>query len=246
MKVGLIGNTKVTKSGLERLLNEGYDVTYVFGLPEKKAKNKVNYVPLEDFCYRNGVIFDNSNEWANLVKTKLDLVICLGDSRIVPEDVLSAHKVIGNHGAILPYVQGGASYVWGRMLNTGKWGISIMELDKVVDSGRILVTKEFSYSPDCTMEMFCDIADSLTVEALFDYLNGSYTAKENAKWDVKVARHTDSEFVIDILKSTLNNNLNIYLPPRRPKDSRLKEQWKQNFMQSFKKANNGPYPRWFE
>ena len=61
-----------------------------------------------------------------------------------------------------------------------------------------------------------------------------------------MARHTDSEFVIDILKSTLNNNLNIYLPPRRPKDSRLKEQWKQNFMQSFKKANNGPYPRWFE
>ena len=33
------------------------------------------------------------------------------------------------------------------MLNTGTWGISIMELDKVVDAGKILVTKEFQYQP---------------------------------------------------------------------------------------------------
>ena len=94
--------------------------------------------------------------------------------------------------------------------------------------------------------MFCDIADSLTIEALFDYLNGSYTAKENAKWDVKINKHTDSEFVVDMLKRALDNNLNIYLPPRRPKDSQVKEKWKSSFVKLFKKANSKPYPEWFE
>ena len=46
MKIALIGNTKQTKIGLERLVEEGYEVTHVFGLPEDKASNKVNFVSL--------------------------------------------------------------------------------------------------------------------------------------------------------------------------------------------------------
>ena len=154
--------------------------------------------------------------------------------------------MIGNHGAILPYVQGGASYVWGRMLNTGKWGVSIMELDKVIDSGRILVTKEFSYDTNCSMNDFCDTADDLTVEALFEYLNGSYEVKENSKWNIKIKKHLSSQFVVDILRKTLDNGYNIYLPPRTPKESKVDEDWRSDFIEAFKKANSKPYPEWFE
>lgn len=246
MKIALIGNTKQTKIGLERLVKEGYEVTYVFGLPEDKAVNKVNFISLNDFCLEHNIVLDTSNKWDNLLDVNSDLVICLGDSRIVPERVLERHKVIGNHGAILPYVQGGASYVWGRMLNTGTWGISIMELDKVVDAGKILVTKEFQYQPECTMEEFCDHADRLTIDALFEYLRGDYEPRENSKWNVKVARHTDSQFVVSILRKTLESGKNIYLPPRRPIDSSVDAKWEDEFIDAFKKANNSPYPRWTE
>lgn len=246
MRIAVIGNTKQTIKGLYRLVKEGHEVIYVFGLPEENIKNKVNFVSLSDFCLEHNIMLDSSSDWKNLLDLELDLVICLGDSRIVPESVLVKHKVIGNHGAVLPHVQGGASYVWGRMLNTGKWGISIMELDKVVDAGKILVTKEFLYEPNCSMEEFCDIADSLTIEALFEYLNGDYEPRENSKWNVKIARHTDSKFVVDILRETLDNGSNIYLPPRRPVDSNIKYEWGDRFIESFKKANNFPYPRWTE
>jgi len=246
MKIAVTGNTKQTKIGLERLVEEGYEVNYVFGLPEDKAANKVNFVSLGDFCSKHNISLDTSNNWDNLLDLELDLVICLGDSRIVPTRVLIKHKVIGNHGAVLPHVQGGASYVWGRMLNTGKWGISIMELDEVVDAGKILVTKEFSYKLNCSMEDFCDTADNLTIEALFEYLNEDCEPSENSKWNVKIARHTDSKFVVDVLSKTLENGLNIYLPPRRPVDSSVKSEWGDDFVKSFKKANNSPYPRWAE
>lgn len=246
MKITVIGNTKQTKIGLERLVKEGYDVTYVFGLPETKASNKVSFVPLDDFCLDHNIVLDTSDNWDNLLDIDSDLVICLGDSRIVPERVLEKHKVIGNHGAVLPYVQGGASYVWGRMLNTGTWGISIMELDKVVDAGKILVTKEFQYHPECSMEEFCDNADRLTIDALFEYLSGDHEPRENSKWNVKISRHTDSKFVVDILRETLENGKNIYLPPRRPIDSEINHEWGEEFVDAFKKANNSPYPRWTE
>ena len=246
MKVAIIGNTKQTKIGLERLIKEGYEVCCVFGLPKEEAANKVNFVSLDNFCLEHNITLDTSNNWNNLVDLDLNLVICLGDSRIVPECVLKKHNVIGNHGAILPYIQGGASYVWGRMLNTGKWGVSIMELNKVVDAGKVLVTKEFSYEPGCSMKEFCDIADNLTIDALFDYLNGDYKPKENSKWNIKIARHTDSMLVVDIIEKILDNKLNIYLPPRKPTDSNIKLHWNSDFVDCFKKANNYPYPRWIE
>ena len=55
------------------------------------------------------------------------------------------------------------------------------------------------------MEEFCDHADRLTIDALFEYLSGDYEPRENSKWNVKVARHTDSQFVVGILRKTLES-----------------------------------------
>jgi hypothetical protein len=85
------------------------------------------------------------------------MVISLGDSRYVPPFIIEKFKVIGNHGAILPSVQGGASLVWGRMLNNGVWGVSLMELDKKIDNGTILKTSSFNYELDSDMNSFCDM-----------------------------------------------------------------------------------------
>jgi methionyl-tRNA formyltransferase len=246
MKIAVVGNTKQTLKGLSRLIEEKYNVVYVHGLSSEKAKSKVNSVCLREFCNTHNIVLDKSNDWNNLLNLEVDLIICLGDSRIVPSKVLSKQNVIGNHGAILPFVQGGASYVWGRMLNTGKWGVSIMELGEIVDSGKILATKEFLYEPDCNMEVFCDAADNATVELLFEYLDGKHTPTENSKWNVKIARHTDTKFVTDMLRCTLEEGKNIYLPPRRPIDSILKDGWGEKFTKLFKIANNKPYPRWYK
>ena len=72
MKIALIGNTNQTKIGLERLVKEGYEVTHIFGLPEDKAVNKVNFVPLSDFCLEHSIVLDTSNRWDNLLDIDSD------------------------------------------------------------------------------------------------------------------------------------------------------------------------------
>ena len=225
-----------------------YKITCLFGLPDKDLVGKVNSVKMDSFCTENKIYLDKSNDWDSFhslcLERCVDMVITLGDSRIVPKKIVDGFEVIGNHGAILPNVQGGASLVWGRMLNNYRWGVSIMRIAERVDGGEILKTKEFSYKPETTEEEFVAISDKIAGELLIEVLKGNFEPKENQRWDIRISKHTDSYRVKEILEYCLENNLSIYLPPRIPEDGKIKSEWPEDFKESFKIANNSPYPKW--
>ncbi len=248
-KLAFTGGTKLTLKCMEEILKlDNFKIVGIFGLSEEKKKGKVNSTNLDGFCEANNIILNKSEDWKSFHsfchQQGIDMIITLGDSRIVPKDIVDDFEVIGNHGAILPYVQGGASLVWGRMLNTGSWGISIMRIEKKVDSGQILKTKEFSYTPYTTEAGFVRIADQLTLEALLEVLNGEFEPLNNKKWDIRISKNTDSLNVCEIYEYCVKNNLCVYLPPRTPADGLVKQEWPEDFKKSFKIANNVPYPNW--
>jgi methionyl-tRNA formyltransferase len=249
-KIAITGSTVLTLNSMKKILSLGFNIIYVFGIPDKNLKNKTNSIDLQEFCSKNKIVLDKSNDWKNCYefckKNDVDLIITLGDSRILPSYLVGEFKTIGNHGALLPDVQGGASLVWGRMIDMGTWGISIMEIGEKVDSGNILKTKSFSYNKETTEEEFTKIADSLTVDALIEVLIGDYCVTENKKWQVRISKGTDSHKASQMLKFCLKNNLPVYMPPRNPTDGIVDPQWPKEFTTSFKIANNYPYPMWTE
>ena len=247
-KIAITGNTKLTLKSMQAILQSPkFEILYVFGISQSNMVTKTNAVNMESFCNDNNIILDKSENWDNLYdfckSHDIDCVITLGDSRIVPANIVSEFEVIGNHGAVLPDVQGGASLVWGRMLNTGSWGISIMRLGVRVDSGDILKIKRFSYDK-ISEEEFTEQADDLTVEALIQVLNKDFIPFENKHWSVRVAKHTDSFDAINIMRHCMENNIPIYMPPRKPSDGKVKDTWPDDFVESFKIANDKPYPKW--
>lgn len=243
INVGITGNTKLTLKCMEAI-KAVVNIRYVHGLPDHKLKDKANSANLDSFCTDNNIILDKSDDWNNLLFQDLDLVISLGDSRIVPASVLAKHKVIGNHGALLPSIQGGASLVWGRMLHTGKWGVTIFELEEKVDAGDVLVLKPFEYDVEGTMEEFVNLADDKTVEALLDFLMGNYCRTPNKKWDIRIAKHVDSTLGVRVLSQAIESGANIYMPPRTPADGLVRDEWSDSFVKKFKIANSSPYPNW--
>ncbi|MAG26596.1 hypothetical protein CMI47_13720 [Candidatus Pacearchaeota archaeon] len=250
-KVAFTGNTKLTLKGIKALSDfTNFDIKSVFGIKDEDSHKKVNHVFLDDFCLKNKIdLFKNDdwNEFHNFCSNQnVELIIALGDSRIIPENIINSFKVIGNHGAILPNVHGGASLVWGRLLNSKEWGISIMEIDKKVDSGKILKIKKINYDKDCSELEFTEKCDDVTIEALIEIVSNDYEVIENKKWDVRVSKHTDSFQTINILKYCLENNLNVYLPPRTKNDGIINKNWSSDFINTFKIANNNPYPKWIE
>tara|TARA_R100001440_G_scaffold74334_1_gene99715 strand:+ start:145 stop:918 length:774 start_codon:yes stop_codon:yes gene_type:complete len=248
-KVAITGNTKLTLESMKMISDlDNFEILYVFGLPHDKLSGKVNSVHLDKYCEENDIFLDKTNEWKNCLKfceeNEIGLIITLGDSRIVPKAITDNFKVIGNHGAILPEVQGGASLVWGRMLESCEWGISIMKIEGRVDSGDILKIKKFNYSPTLTEAQFVNICDNLTVQALKEVLLGDYEITQNKRWDIRISRGTDSYKTYQIFKYCIENKLNIYLPPRSPSDGVVNSQWPDDFKQKFKKACDAPYPKW--
>ena len=244
MNIGLVGNTKLTKKALISFLEMGEKVRYVFGLPPEKLKSKVNAVDLVEICKANNIEYDCSGNWLNLCDQRLDLIVVLGDSRIVPPMVLENNHVIGNHGAALPQVQGAATLVWARMLNLGYWGVSIFELEGQIDSGRVLCTDTFDYHENCTMEEFVNMSDNLTIACLEKVVLGDYDPTGNKKFDLRVSKHADSEKSTEILRKSLELGLNVYMPPRTPEDSVVNLSWDPDFIKVFKLANSDPYPTW--
>ena len=250
-KIAITGNTLLTLKCMKKILQlSNYKIICVFGLPNNKLKTKTNSIDLKPFCDDNNIVLIQSDDWDEFYDfckiEKIDKVITLGDSRIIRKNIVNSFDTIGNHGAVLPDVQGGASLVWGRMLNTGRWGISIMKIGEKVDSGDILKVKRFSYSSDTTELQFTTLADDLTADALVEVLRGNYLVMKNKRWSVRVAKHTDSHSAIKILKFCKNNNLPIYLPSRTPDDGYVIDSWPREFIDVFKIANNAPYPKWKE
>ena len=253
--VAVIGNTKLTLLALEKCLTPLMKVEALFSLNEKDTTKKTNGIDLKDFCNKNNISFINNNDWDQFnsvcIKKGVTIVFVLGDSRIVPKSFLNNYPlIIGNHGAMLPSVKGGASLVWGRMINNGSWGVSLFKLGSGVDTGPILARQSFNYR-EISMEDFVNRADQLTVDLLevlcLKIINNEPLEEiENSPWSVKVAKHTDSQQVCKIIKHCIKNKINIYLPPRTIEDSLINEDWNTEFQDEFKAANSLPYPMWKE
>ena len=252
-KVAVIGNTKLTLLALEECLVPEMEVISLFSLDKESTAKKTNGVDLQPFCKKNNIHYLDNNNWDEFnsvcIRGGVRTVFVLGDSRILPKKFLNNHPVIiGNHGAILPDVKGGASLVWGRMINSGFWGVSLFKIEHGIDTGPILARESFAYE-DVSMEEFVSIADKLTVKLLKNIcskIKNDETLEEieNEHWSIKIAKHTDSQEVCRIASHCLKNEITIYLPPRTPKDSYLKQEWNLDFKEQFKKANNLPYPIW--
>lgn len=250
-KVAITGSTLLTLNSMREIIKlKKYKIIYVFGISDENKLKKTNSVDLKLFCKQNNILLDESEDWKSChtfcTDKDIDLIISLGDSRIVPNNIVNNFEVLGNHGARLPSVQGGASLVWGRLLNYYYWDVSIMKLRERVDSGEILKSRQFHYHENTTEREFTTRADSETVEILIEVLKGNFKPIENKKWQVRIAKHTDSYLAVEILKFCLDNQIPIYLPPRTPKDGIIKKHWPKDFIDVFKKANNCPYPKWSE
>ena len=167
MNIGIVGNTSLTEKLIKFLLGQRENIKYVFGLTDEEIEKKVNAADLKTLCLENDINYIQSNDWGLILDEEVDLVYEMGDSRFVPPVFVNRHYVIGNHGAILPYVQGGASLVWGRMLNSGEWGVSLMKLSDKIDEGDILITKKVNYDPSSTsMQTFVEMCDDATISCV--------------------------------------------------------------------------------
>lgn len=168
VKVVFMGTPNFSVPVLESLIeNENYDVVGVVSQPDKKVGRKqlLTPSPISEVAILNNIpllrIENIKNDFQCVLELNPDIIITCAYGQIIPQELLEFPKYgcINVHASLLPKFRGGAPIQRAIITGEEKTGITIMYMDKEMDSGDIIVQEEL------------DILDSDNLETLTNRLS---------------------------------------------------------------------------
>lgn len=144
MRILLIGCVKSSELFLRKLIEIKADVVGV--ITKQESKFNADYVDIGQICREQGIDYlyvKNINDISSkeYIRSKnVDLVLCLGWSQILDEEVLSIPKLgsIGFHPAELPNNRGRHPLIWALVLGLTKTASTLFLMDATADTGQIV------------------------------------------------------------------------------------------------------------
>ena len=156
MRIAMIGQAAFAESVLDALVQRGEIVAAAFCPPDSEGRP---VDPLKESARGHGVpVFQfarmRSQEASEAFGSlSADLCVMAFVTDIIPETILNAPTggTIQYHPSLLPKHRGPSSINWPIIQGETKTGITIFWPDKGLDTGPVLLQKEFEISPDDTV-----------------------------------------------------------------------------------------------
>ncbi len=136
---------------LDALIKE-YNVVAVVTQPDKEVGRKKNiiYSPIKNKALEHGIKvlqpIKIKNEYQDIINLNPDIIITCAYGQIIPEIILNLPKYgcINVHASLLPKLRGGAPIHRAIIDGYDKTGITIMYMDKGMDTGDMISKVEVS------------------------------------------------------------------------------------------------------
>ena len=192
------GTPRFAVPTLEALLEAGFRVPLVVTQPDRPRGRGLDLAPspVKKRALELGLsvvqpekIKNNDEFRSQLTSLNPDAIIVVGYGRIIPKWMIELPQ-LGNlnvHASLLPKYRGAAPIQWAIASGETVTGVTTMRIDAGLDTGDILLQKEFPISPQDTAETLAtplaSLGASLLVETLRRLQEGSITPQpqENAK-----------------------------------------------------------------
>lgn len=149
--------------------SDNIEVALVVTQPDKEVGRRREIIPspVKQVALKNQIEifqpqnFKNKEDVDFLRKYEADMIVVAAYGNILPEDVLLMPPMgcINVHASLLPKYRGAAPIQWAIINNEKKTGVTIMRMDKGLDTGDIISSRE------------CEIAFDETAETLFEKLS---------------------------------------------------------------------------
>ncbi len=182
LKVIFMGTPLFAVPVLKKLV-ENTQVVLVVTQPDKLVGRKQNITksPVKVEAERNNIpVFQPTkirNDYEFILKTEADIIITCAYGQIIPESILEYPQCgcINVHASLLPKYRGGAPIHWCLINGEEKTGITIMYMDKEMDTGDIISQREYSIKKTDNVgtlhEILADMGASLLIETLPSIIN---------------------------------------------------------------------------
>lgn len=174
---------------------EHYKVRAIVTQPDRKIgrDGKVVFSPVKQVAFDNDILCLQPEKIRDILQDinvlEPDLIITCAYGQILPLEMLQIPRLgcINVHASLLPKLRGGAPIHHAIMDGFSKTGVTIMYMDKGMDTGDIISQREILISDDDTAETLHDklsvLGRDLLLETLPSILNGtnSRTSQDEAE-----------------------------------------------------------------
>ncbi len=219
MKIIYMGTPDFAVAPLKAIIEAGHEVVAVVTQPDKqKGRGKeVQMTPVKECAMKYGipvlqpVKIKEPEAVAQLRAYPADIFVVAAFGQLLTEEILTMPKFgcINIHASLLPAYRGAAPIQWAVINGEEKSGVTIMQMEKGLDTGDMLLKKEIVLDAKETGESLHDklmeVGAELIVEALPLIEAGKITPeKQDDNLSTYAAKLTKSMGLIDFTKDAVS------------------------------------------
>ena len=198
-KIVFMGTPDFAVGVLKSLIDNNYNVVLVVSQPDKEVGRKhiLTKTPVKILAEENNIeVFQPSKikeDYKKIIEIAPDIIITCAYGQIIPEELINLpeYGCINVHASLLPKYRGGAPIHWARINGDDKTGVTIMYMDKDMDTGDIISVKELPINDNDTTESLFDklsvMGADLLVETLPSLFNKTNTRTPQKSSDATYA-----------------------------------------------------------
>ena len=211
MNIVFLGTPEIAKICLEKLYEKRHKILAVVTNPDRPTGrgNKLAESPVKTFAKSKGLKVlqyeSISKEGVNDLKTlKPDALVLVAFGQILSEEILSIALPINLHGSLLPALRGPSPIQTAILEGLTQTGVSVMKMEKGVDTGDVLLQKTIDILPEDTSATLFDKMAKLGADALCEALES--LEKGSAVW--KSQDHKKATFTKMLTKENAKLDFN--------------------------------------
>ena len=175
-----MGNPKFALPSLESLLESNHEVKAIVSNPAKPMGRKrvLKHTDVGSYSLQNNIelieldSFNNDTIYKKLLSLNVDIFVVVA-FRILPEKYISIPKFgsINLHASLLPSYRGAAPIQWALMNGDKTTGVSVFQIEKKVDTGKIITQAKIDIDKNDNYEILSNKLSKVGAGALVEALN---------------------------------------------------------------------------
>ena len=226
-RILFMGTAPFAVPSLKKIVSSNNHLVGVYTSPAKKANRgmKLSISPVAEFAEAENIeissppSISSSEELKKLQEMNLDMIIVVAYGIILPEEVINLPKLgcFNVHASLLPRWRGAAPIQRAMIEGDQTTGVTIMKMDKGLDTGDIGLQKEIKIEQQNYSELEKELANE-GAELLINFidrLDGSIQfAKQNDTQACYAKKIQKQEALIDWTENAekINRRINAYNP----------------------------------
>lgn len=166
LRIVFMGTPEFAVPSLSELLANGFDVVRVYTQPPRRAGRgkKLTKSPVHQFAEIMGIPVETPEKFRvssvidGLEALNVDVACVVAYGQILPQRALDAptYGCLNLHGSLLPRWRGAAPVQRAIMAGDAETGVQIMQMEKGLDTGDILLSEIVSIDPTDTAASLSD------------------------------------------------------------------------------------------